>query len=163
MIQDLCRFREKLWLLSCLLCKTIQKHAVSDTGSVMLGKHRHLPKPRETYSCTRFHPGSLGQLTKTRKQLCLWSCQLAQWGETCRFFGFNELFLLNLTVWEDVKVRECSSVIGECWASHYRLSVSFFNVLYGCFDQSFELWTNWRNIWVTTRYVKYLNDAWIYR
>lgn len=120
----------------------------------------------ETSRDLQLHPlssGYLGQLTKTRKQLCLWSCQLAQWGETCRFFGFNELFLLNLTVWEDVKVRECSSVIGECWASHYRLSVSFFNVLYGCFDQSFELWTNWRNIWVTTRYEKYLNDAWIYR
>lgn len=120
----------------------------------------------ETSRDLQLHPlssGYLGQLTKTRKQLCLWSCQLAQWGETCRFFGFNELFLLNLTVWEDVKVRECSSVIGECSASHYRLSVSFFNVLYGCFDQSFELWTNWRNIWVTTRYEKYLNDAWIYR
>lgn len=120
----------------------------------------------ETSRDLQLHPlssGYLGQLTKTRKQLCLWSCQLAQWGETCRFFGFNELFLLNLTVWEDVKVRDCSSVIGECSASHYRLSVSFFNVLYGCFDQSFELWTNWRNIWVTTRYEKYLNDAWIYR
>lgn len=120
----------------------------------------------ETSRDLQLHPlssGYLGQLTKTRKQLCLWSCQLAQWGETCRFCGFNELFLLNLTVWEDVKVRDCSSVIGECSASHYRLSVSFFNVLYGCFDQSFELWTNWRNIWVTTRYEKYLNDAWIYR
>ena len=97
---------------------------MSDQTLVLLacrGKHRHLPKPRETYSYTRFHPGSLGQLTKTRKQLCLWSCQLAQWGETCR----------------DVDLMSCSCYIWQFERSKSVLlsSVSVERVTTGCLFQ----------------------------